>query len=94
MTRRLATVPLKETHAFATVPAKDGKSYSMYISAAGDWTRNLIDDPPKNIWMKGRPVYAELVLDGPDQFRPWNWSTSSQMRTGPVRTGRTGRTGY
>lgn len=58
MTRRLATVPLKETHAFATVPAKDGKSYPMYISAAGDWTRNLIDDPPKNIWMKGRPVYG------------------------------------
>jgi hypothetical protein len=30
---------------------------------------------------------SELVLDGPDQFRPRNWSTSSHLGTGPVRTG-------
>jgi hypothetical protein len=32
-------------------------------------------------------VTTELVLDGPDQFRPRNWSTSSHLGTGPVRTG-------
>ena len=58
MTRRLATVPLKETHAFATIPGKDGGTYSIYISAAGDWTRRLICNPPHRIWSKGRPVYG------------------------------------
>jgi len=58
MTRRLATVPLKETHAFATIPGKDGGTYSVYISAAGDWTRRLICNPPSRIWAKGRPVYG------------------------------------
>jgi predicted ferric reductase len=58
MTRRLATVPLKETHAFATVPGKDGKTYSVYISAAGDWTRRLVSNPPSKIWVKGSPVYG------------------------------------
>jgi hypothetical protein len=58
MTRRLATMPLKETHAFATVPGKDDKTYSIYISAAGDWTRSLIGSPPSKIWVKGCPVYG------------------------------------
>jgi hypothetical protein len=58
MTRRLATVPLKETHAFATVPGKDGRTYSVYVSAAGDWTRHLISNPPSRIWVKGCPVYG------------------------------------
>ena len=64
VTRRLATMPLKETHAFATIPGKDGTSYSMYISAAGDWTQGLIGNPPKRIWVKGRPTYGATYSSG------------------------------
>lgn len=64
VTRRLATMPLVETHAFATIPGKDGTSYSMYISAAGDWTRGLIGDPPDRIWVKGRPTYDATYSSG------------------------------
>jgi NAD(P)H-flavin reductase len=58
MTRRLAIKPLIETHAFATVPDKDRKTYSVCISAAGDWTRRLVSNPPSKIWVKGSPVYG------------------------------------
>lgn len=60
---RLSTNPLVETHAFATIPEPDGeKGFSVVVSHAGDWTRNMIrnPDPPKKIWVKGAPVYGVI----------------------------------
>lgn len=54
---RLADCPLVETHSFATIPNPgQGKGFSVLISAAGDWTRNVIDAPPKHIWIRGAPI--------------------------------------
>jgi hypothetical protein len=45
-TSRFSTAPLTEWHAFATIPAPDGATASIIISAAGDWTKSLIAAPP------------------------------------------------
>lgn len=54
---RLSTSPLTETHSFATIPNANGqKGFSVMISAAGDWTRDIIRNPPSQIWTRGAPV--------------------------------------
>ena len=53
--------PLREMHAFAVIPEAEGpKGFSMVISNAGDWTRQLIRDPPRRIWTRGVPQYGVL----------------------------------
>jgi hypothetical protein len=53
--------PLKETHKFATIPAPDGQGgYSMVISRAGDWTSKIINNPPKQIYIKGAPAWGVI----------------------------------
>ena len=60
---RLSTNPLVETHAFATIPEPEGKKgFSIVVSNAGDWTREMIRNPapPRKIWVKGAPVYGVI----------------------------------
>jgi len=61
---RLGHNPLTENHAFATIPNRDGeeKGYSVIISNAGDWTRDIIDNPPKKIWIKGAPTRGVMRI--------------------------------
>ncbi|KAK8245557.1 hypothetical protein IWZ00DRAFT_490208 [Phyllosticta capitalensis] len=54
---RLSDNPVKETHSFAAIP-KTGRQlgFSCIVSNAGDWTRRLIDSPPRHMWTRGGPV--------------------------------------
>jgi len=60
---RLSHNFLTENHAFATIPNRDGQpGYSVIISNAGDWTRNIINNPPRKIWLKGAPTRGVLRI--------------------------------
>ena len=59
---RLATSPLKEWHAFATIRAPDGKSFSLVVSDAGDWTKKQIHTPRQKYWVRGIPVFGVLRM--------------------------------
>ena len=54
---RITDSPLKETHAFATIPnyAKN-PGFSVLVSNAGDWTNKIISNPPSRIFVKGAPI--------------------------------------
>ena len=61
---RVSTNPLFEWHAFATIPDEDenGKinGFSFVASNAGDWTKEIITNPPKKLWIRGSPLYNLL----------------------------------
>ena len=60
---RLATDPLRESHAFATIPAvSPAQGFSCLVSRAGDWTAALIEEHKTRtqIWVKGAPTYGVL----------------------------------
>ncbi|KAK8173178.1 hypothetical protein IWX90DRAFT_484156 [Phyllosticta citrichinensis] len=54
---RLSDSPVKETHSFAAIP-RTGRElgFSCIVSNAGDWTRRLINSPPRHMWTRGGPV--------------------------------------
>ncbi|WP_371915536.1 hypothetical protein [Pseudomonas sp. R23(2017)] len=45
--------PLWEWHSFANIPAPDEQGFRLIISRAGDWTGELIEQPPSHVWVKG-----------------------------------------
>lgn len=45
--------PFLDWHAFANIPEPDRISFRMAVSRAGDWTGQLIDDPPRAVWIRG-----------------------------------------
>jgi hypothetical protein len=57
---RMSDNPLKEWHAFAGIPEDDGKGFSVIVSKAGDWTTNIIRNPPTHIWVRGIPTRGVL----------------------------------
>lgn len=57
---RLSTSPLMEWHAFAGIPEASGVGFSVLVSGAGDWTRNLVANPPRKLWTRGIPVRGVL----------------------------------
>ncbi|KAK7431323.1 hypothetical protein QQZ08_002094 [Neonectria magnoliae] len=61
-TIRLSSRPLLEWHAFATVnnPKEDG--FSVVISNAGDWTKKVVNDPPRDIWVRRTPTCGVLRI--------------------------------
>lgn len=52
----LSRNPLFEWHSFANIPSPNQSGYRLTISRAGDWTGDLIDQKPKEIWVKGIPA--------------------------------------
>ena len=60
---RLSLDPLFEWHSFAAIRADpDGgtepgrkSDYSVVVSRAGDWTSNVIANPPTKMWYRGVP---------------------------------------
>ncbi|KAL5476753.1 hypothetical protein ACEPAI_2939 [Sanghuangporus weigelae] len=60
---RISDSPLLEWHSFATMaePNKPGQ-YSVIISRAGDWTRRMIENPPKEIWVRGVPTCGVMRI--------------------------------
>jgi hypothetical protein len=55
-TARFSSSPLLQWHAFATIPSPDGKTSSVIISAAGDWTSAIIAHPPLHLWLRYPPA--------------------------------------
>ncbi|KAK0455283.1 uncharacterized protein EV420DRAFT_1621462 [Desarmillaria tabescens] len=59
---RISTDPLFEWHAFATMPEPGMKGFSLLVSKAGDWTTEMITNPPKKIWVRGIPTTGVLTI--------------------------------
>lgn len=59
---RITDNPLKEWHAFASIPEADGSSFSLIVSDAGDWTRDQIVNPKSNYWIRGVPTTGVLRM--------------------------------
>ena len=56
-TRPISRRPFAGWHHFANVPAAPGATgYRMLVSRAGDWTSDLIDEPPTHVWVRGIPT--------------------------------------
>src|SRR6185312_15584007 len=56
-TRPISRRPFVGWHHFANVPGAPGTSgYRMLVSRAGDWTGDLIDEPPTHVWVRGIPA--------------------------------------
>ncbi|KIY73321.1 hypothetical protein CYLTODRAFT_342438 [Cylindrobasidium torrendii FP15055 ss-10] len=60
---RISLDPLHEWHAFACVPVPGTDEWSMVVSQAGDWTTELIRNPPSNIWVRGTAVAGVLRVN-------------------------------
>lgn len=58
---RLTDKPLREWHAFASIPEDSGTGFSVLVSAAGDWTRAIIENPPTHLWKRGWLTRGVLV---------------------------------
>jgi CRP-like cAMP-binding protein len=64
-TRAISRSPLYGWHMFANVPVAAGsgeRGYRMIVSRAGDWTGELIDDPPEHIWVRAIPAVEHIVV--------------------------------
>ena len=59
---RITHSPLKEWHAFATIPDADGSSFSLIVSDNGDWTKKQIMEPAHSYWIRGIPVTGVLRM--------------------------------
>ncbi|KAL8994166.1 MAG: hypothetical protein Q9169_005797 [Polycauliona sp. 2 TL-2023] len=59
---RISDNPLKEWHAFASIPAPDGQSFSLIVSDAGDWTKKQIQQPSRGYWVRGIPITGVLRM--------------------------------
>ena len=66
---RITHNPLKEWHAFATIPDADGSSFSLIVSDNGDWTKKQIMQPAHAYWIRGitgvlrmATVFRRIVL--------------------------------
>ncbi|KAI0057830.1 hypothetical protein BV25DRAFT_1811902 [Artomyces pyxidatus] len=59
---RLSTSPLMEWHGFATIAEPGKTGYSVVVSKAGDWTTKQIENPPKEMWVRGIPTGGVLRI--------------------------------
>jgi len=59
---RITHSPLKEWHAFATIPEPERNEFSLIVSRAGDWTSGVIDNPPTKLWVRGIPTHGVLRI--------------------------------
>ena len=65
-TRPISRSRLYGWHQFATVRNAIGsgdRGYRMTVSRAGDWTGELIDNPPKQVWVRGIPTIGVIRVD-------------------------------
>ncbi|KAF5000560.1 hypothetical protein FGRMN_1727 [Fusarium graminum] len=61
-TIRLSSRPLLEWHAFATVNDPKASGFSVIISNAGDWTKKVVNDPPRHVWVRRTPTCGVLRI--------------------------------
>ncbi len=65
-TRPISRSRLYGWHPFACVPVAIGsgdRGYRMTVSRAGDWTSELIDNPPEQVWVRGVPTFGIIRVD-------------------------------
>ena len=65
-TRPISRSRLYGWHTFACVPVTIGSGdhgYRMTVSRAGDWTSELIDNPPEQVWVRGVPTFGIIRVD-------------------------------
>ena len=55
--------PLLEWHTFANVPATGETGFRLVVSRAGDWTGELIANPPSHLWIKGIPTSGVVSIN-------------------------------
>ncbi|KAK0504211.1 hypothetical protein EDD18DRAFT_491110 [Armillaria luteobubalina] len=60
--QRFSTDPLNEWHSFATIATPGQSGFSIIISQAGDWTTEMITNPPKEIYVRGVPTCGALRI--------------------------------
>jgi hypothetical protein len=64
-TRAISRSRLYGWHQFANAPVAAGsgdRGYRMIVSRAGDWTAELIDNPPGHVWVRGIPTVELMVV--------------------------------
>ena len=62
-TRAISRSRLYGWHPFANVPVAMGsgeRGYRMAVSRAGDWTAEMIDNPPGHVWVRGIPTVGVI----------------------------------
>jgi CRP-like cAMP-binding protein len=62
-TRAISRSRLNGWHPFANVPVAIGsgdRGYRMTVSRAGDWTSEMIDNPPEQVWVRGIPTVGVI----------------------------------
>ena len=60
---KLSDAPLTENHGFACIPNANGeKGFSIIVSNAGDWTKDIINNPPSKIWFRGAPTAGVMKV--------------------------------
>ena len=59
---RITHNPMRDWHAFATIPDADGSSFSLIVSDNGDWTKKQIMEPAQSYWIRGIPVTGVLRM--------------------------------
>ncbi|PBL00724.1 hypothetical protein ARMGADRAFT_1042929 [Armillaria gallica] len=58
---RISNNPLFEWHGFATIPEPNMKGFSLLVSKAGDWTTEMIANPPTKLWVRGIPTTGPIA---------------------------------
>lgn len=59
---RITDNPMKEWHAFASIPEVEGSSFSLIVSDNGDWTKKQIMEPASSYWIRGIPITGILRM--------------------------------
>ncbi|KAI0129616.1 AMP-binding enzyme [Xylariales sp. AK1849] len=64
---RISKKPLIEWHSFATIPSPRpvngrNKGYSLVVSNAGDWTKDIIQNPPSHLWVRSVPTCGVMRI--------------------------------
>ena len=59
---RFTDRPLRDWHAFAGIPVRNAKGFSVVVSNAGDWTKKIIRDPPTHLWTRGFPTKGVMNI--------------------------------
>ncbi|KIK60962.1 hypothetical protein GYMLUDRAFT_43506 [Collybiopsis luxurians FD-317 M1] len=59
---RISQDPLTEWHSFATIREPGKKGFSAIVSRAGDWTSEIIANPPSRIWVRGIPTSGVMRI--------------------------------
>ena len=78
---RISRTSIMEYHAFGIISEgrKSGSHY-MICGVQGDFTKDLVADPPKTVWTRElkfgtfRPARCAVFTSGLPKMDTWNWN--------------------